>query len=132
MAKITFTHAQKAKAMIMVSKKIPASQICEEIGCSPASLQNWKKEYREHKFSLNAAEEDGDEQEEQEEKPSYNKPVQPHSHQTRSSSLSREDFIKKYWQFRTVDAVMQMPETIDEVVKLINHALAYAHDHLAD
>ena len=45
---------------------------------------------------------------------------------------SRDDLIKKYWQYRTVGSVMQMPETIDEVVKLVNDALAYSYDHLVD
>ena len=136
MAKITFTPAQKAKAMQLLNEGWTAAEVCEEIGCSPASLQNWKKEFKEGKISLSDLPLSDDEEEEQEENPLRSKTTCSPGHHSklpsRLSGTSKEDLINRYWQYRTVGAVMKMPETIDEVIKLINHALSYAYDELTD
>jgi len=126
-AKSTFTTAQKAEAILLLNKGLTASAVCEKIGCSTASLQNWKKDYKEKKFSLDDMDEDDeDEQEEEEETtPPVPKPSKPAEYR-----ISKKDFIESYWNRTTVSAVMKMPESIDEIVNLINDALDYAYYEL--
>jgi len=153
MARVTFTAAQKAEAMMLISKGLTGSEVCEKVGCSPASLQNWKKEYADKKFTLDDLEDDlkGDkpsrgrpkkekpetweDEEEDEEQPASTPKPNQYSYtppKPAKPAMSREDFIQQYWRRKTVESVMKMPETIDEVVALLNNALAYAYDHLTD
>jgi transposase-like protein len=122
MAKSTFTPEQKANAIRMLNEGVSASDVIEEIGCSFASLQNWKKDYKSGKLILD--------DEEEEEYTSHHKGGHTSTPPSRST-ISREEFIEQYWQTRSVVTVMKMPSTIDEVVKLINNALTYAHDRLS-
>lgn len=122
MAKSTFTPEQKANAIRMLNEGVSASDVIEEIGCSFASLQNWKKDYKSGKLILD--------DEEEEEYTSHHKGGHTSIPPSRST-ISREEFIEQYWQTRSVVTVMKMPSTIDEVVKLINNALTYAHDRLS-
>jgi len=110
---------------MLLSKGMTGSMVCEKIGCSPASLQVWKKDYKDGKISRDDVD-DGRQDDEQD--------TPPHKTACCSSqpTASREEFIKQYWRTQSVDAVMKMPESIDEVVKLINNALMYAHNHLSD
>jgi len=123
---------------MLLTKGLSGSTVCEKIGCSPASLQNWKKAYNDGTadFSLDDLKENKKkkaEEEEWDEKP-HTPPLKttPSSSRPSKSAVSREEFVKQYWRRKTVDTVMEMPETIDEVVKLINNALSYAYDHLVD
>ena len=136
MAKITFTPAQKAKAMQLLDEGWTGTEVCEEVGCSSASLQNWKKEYKEGKISLSDLPLVGDEDEEETppqkaSKPPKNAPTPKVAKSISSTStMSREDLIKDYWRRKSVNAVMEMPKTIDEVINLVNDALIFAYDHL--
>ena len=136
MAKITFTPQQKAQAMKLINERWTAAEVCEEIGCSMASLQNWKKDFKEGKISLSDLPLDGDEDEEEEEETAPSKGAHKStpmaSYSPPKCIISREDFIKDYWKSQSVGDVMKMPESIDEVVKLVNHALKFAYDHLKD
>jgi len=128
---------------MLLQKGLTGSLVCERVGCSPASLQNWKKEYNDGKFSLDDLEEGSEEKEEEKEKetppPKPSKPKATASTTTYQygyshpdTDISQEAFVKKYWNKKTVSSMMQMPATIDDVVKLINHALEYAYDELTD
>jgi len=122
MAKKVFSHAQKTKAIQLLDEGWKASEVIEKIGCSPASLQNWKRDYNEGKLCLPTP----DDEEADEEQPVHHKatytPPKPVVHRE-----SKEDFIKRYWRTQSVETVMDMPETIDEVVKLVNDALEYVY-----
>ena len=129
MARITFTPAQKAKALMLIDKGMTGSAVADKIGCSLASIQVWKRERGEGKIKMNDPDKEEEEYEEEEATPHHQRHSAVHSSKI---TVSREDFIKKYWQNKSVDTVMKMPETIDEVVNLINNALSYAYTHLAD
>ena len=134
MAKITFTPAQKAKAMKLLNEHWTAAEVCEEIGCSPASLQNWKKEFKEGKISLSdlpLSDEEDDEAEKTPPQKASHTPSHYSSSAIRTSSVSREDFVRDYWKHKSVDTVMDSPKTIDEAIKRINSALVYAYDYFA-
>jgi len=135
MARPTFTKAQKAEAILLLNKGLSGSAVCEKVGCSIASLQNWKKEFADKKFSLK----DVDEQEEEWEEEEETTPSQPASthkatppYSSSKPTDSKEDFIKSYWKTQSVDTVMDKPETIDDVVGIVNDALTYAYRKLAD
>ena len=126
MVRITYTPAQKAEAIRLLNKGRKAEEVIEKIGCSLASLQNWKKEYKEGKIRLsdqskgNSDNKGGDDASSCS-APPFQKPV---------CKISLDDFVKKYWRSKSVDTVMNMPESIDEVVALVNSALKYAYTEL--
>jgi hypothetical protein len=131
--KATFTPAQKAQAMLMLSKGMTARAVVAKIGCSPASLQIWKKDYKEGKFSLDDLEEtEAEYEEEVEEEEEYTPAPTRKESQTKRHPMSKEEFIKKYWQSMSVDDVSKMPKSIDEVVTLVNDGLSYAYSRLGD
>jgi len=116
MAKATFSPAQKAKAIRLLQEGWKAQDVVDKIGCSLASLQNWRKEFKEGKISL------GSQHNNEEEAKQPTRSTQPVG-----SKETSEEFVKRYWKHKSVDTVMTMPETIDEVVKLVNDALEYVY-----
>ena len=99
-----------------------AKEVAEHFGCSVASLQVWKKD---DKYKVSTDDDGDDEQEEQ----------TPTQHrftpcQKSEPEISRSEFIKQYWRNRSVESVMETPNTIDERVELINSVLKYAYDRL--
>jgi len=146
MARVTFTASQKAEAIMLLNKGLTGSEVCEKIGCSIASLQNWKKEYADGKFSLDDMSEDENKptrgrpkkakaetwEDDDEEQTSSPQPASYSPPKSTKPAISCEEFVKKYWQHKTVGSVMTMPGTIDEVVNLVNNALTFAYDQLSD
>ena len=126
MARITFTEKQKAEAIkLWVIDKRKPDDVAEHIGCSIASLNVWKKAYREGNLDLSILDE---EEEEEQSPPSCRSLVSSPTKSEPKETL--DEFTKRYWRNRSVETVMTMPETIDEVVALVNKALRYAYQDL--
>jgi hypothetical protein len=129
-----FTVDQKQKAIINLKKGWKLNEVADEIGCSIAALQLWKKEFKGGKFTLDGyGAEQVEEREEVEEEEDYTPaPTRTHKPQPTASTTSRKDFIKQYWGTLPASAIMDMPESTDDVIELIDNALTYAYNQLTD
>jgi len=136
MAKSTFTPADKARAIQLINKGWKAKEVIDEIGCSPATLQNWKKDFKGGKISLSDLPLEEEEEYEEEDTEEVEQPIHRKPSHTPSKPAihkeSKQDFIKRYWRTQSVETVMDKPETVDAVIELINGALGYAYTQLSD
>jgi transcriptional regulator with XRE-family HTH domain len=125
-----FTLDQKQDAIIKLKKGWTLAQVAEEIGCSVAALQLWKKEFKDGNLTLDGY--GAEETEEQEEEDYTPAPTRTHKPQPTASTASRKDFVKSYWSKVPASAIMEMPSSTDDVIELIDNALKYAYDELSD
>ena len=121
LSKKHFSAKSRAEAMRLIfEEKRTYKQVAAEIGCSVASLQAWKKDY---KPTVSEA-------------PVQEKAVPPkatHSEPKKAVTVpqvSFDDFVRKYWNggTRAVD-VLLLPHEISQMVsRYVNEALRYGYD----
>ena len=129
MARVLYTKEQKAEAMhLLVNKGWSLDDVAEQIGCSVASLQVWKKDYKDGKIKIT----DMDNGKEEETPSVLQRQAVPSAPPCRKPNVSFDDFVNRYWQTKSVSDMMDVPKTIDETVKFVNDVLEYAYDRLTD
>ena len=119
-----FSNKVKAKAVqMMLEGNTPQKQIAKKFGCSPAALQQWKR----------AAQNNGVAEEECAE-PEVKEVVQKTVVAAPSpKKVSADGLVRQFWNknYRGVDMLLAPKNAApEEVVKLVNEALLFAHEQL--
>ena len=123
MAVKSFSQEEKAKALQLLKDGHSRKEVADQMGCSVASLQLWKKsaggkkngkKKKTAKSTKKAAE------------------VAEECTCECCCCVPFEDFVHDYWTKcpKAGEVLKLPPDMMPEAVKYINNVLKYAHDHL--
>ena len=122
MAVKSFSQEEKTKALQLLKDGHTLKQVADQVGCSTASLQLWKratggkkgKKKKTAKSAKKVAE------------------VAEECTCECCSCVPFEDFVHDYWTKcpKAGEALKLPPDMMPEAVKYINNVLKYAHDNL--
>jgi transposase len=115
--KKSFTEAQREAAIETLASGWTLNETAKAFGCSVASLQSWKKQYRSKP------------------KTAAKQSVAEHPEPTATAEKPKaqvpfDKFVRKFWEKRAVDMLLMESAKRDEILSIVNEALQYAHDTL--
>jgi len=118
----SFSPEERAKALQLLKAGHPQKEIADQIGCSVASLQSWKKATK------------GKRSGKKKKSKSSKKIAAADAECTceRCNGVPFEDFVQTYWtKSPNANEVLKLPpDMMPEAVKYVNNVLKYAYDQL--
>jgi len=120
----TFSAEEKATALQLLKDGIPQKEIAEQIGCSIASLQSWKKATK--------GKRSGKKKKGKSSKKVATVDAGAECNCECCNGVHFEDFVQTYWtKSPKANEVLKLPpDMMPEAVKYVNNVLKYAYDQL--
>jgi len=124
MAVKSFSQEEKTKALQLLKDGHTRQEVADQMGCSVASLQLWKKSA--------GGKKKGKKKKTAKSTKKVAAEVAEECTCECCSCVSFEDFVHDYWTKcpKAGEVLKLPPDMMPEAVKYINNVLKYAHDHL--
>ena len=118
----SFSPEERAKALQLLKEGHPQKEVADQIGCSVASLQSWKKATKGKRSG-------------KKKKGKSSKKIAAADAECTCeccNCIPFEDFVQTYWtKSSTANEVLKLPpDMMPEAVKYVNNVLKYAYDQL--
>jgi len=120
----SFSPEERAEALQLLKEGHPQKEIAEQIGCSIASLQSWKKQAKSKK--------NGKKKKAKSSKKSAAAEATAECTCECCDCIPFDEFVRDYWAKcpKAGDVLKLPPDMVPEAVRYVNNVLKYAYDNL--
>ena len=120
----SFSPEERAEALQLLKDGIPQKEIAEQIGCSIASLQSWKKQA--------GGKKNGKKRKAKSNKKSAAVEATAECTCECCNCIPFDEFVRDYWsQCPKAGEVLKLPpDMMPEAVRYVNNVLKYAYENL--